>query len=102
MNKKLENAIKMFNDFKLDEARELLEELIVKDENNEVALVTLAKIHSRTQSYGEALNLFDKVLELKPDNSEAITGKQLIKNILQLTNNYYYENPYTDEELYDF
>lgn len=102
MNNQLEKAVKLFNDYKLEESRELLEVLIKENNANELALLTLAKIHTRTQNYGEALNLFNRVLEIDANNSEAITGMQLIKNILQLTNNYYYENPYTDDDLYDF
>lgn len=102
MKSNLDRALLLFNEYKLDEAREMLEKLLIEDSANELILVTLAKVHSRTQNYGEALNLFEKALELNSENSEAITGKKLIKNILQLTNNFYYENPYTDEDLYEF
>ncbi len=101
MNSKLEIALDLIQNYKLEEAREILEELIEKDSKNLPALIALGKIHSRTQNYGEAMNLFQRVLVYDANNSEASTGLQLIKNILQLTNNYYYENPYTDDELYD-
>ncbi len=102
MDKDLDKAIELFNNYKLDEAKDILEDIVKSEPEHIEALVTLGKIHSRTQSYGDAMNIFQKVLELQPGNSEAETGLQLIKNILQLTNNYYFENPYTSDELYDF
>ncbi|MDA3893531.1 MAG: tetratricopeptide repeat protein [Salinivirgaceae bacterium] len=102
MNDKVDKALELFRGYKLDESRELLEDLIKDDPYNIEALITLGKIHSRTQNYGEAVNFFNKVIEKQPNNLEAITGLKLIQNILQLTNNYYYENPYTDDDLYEF
>lgn len=101
MSQELDEALDLIRNYKLEEALELLEQLILNDPNNLEILLPLAKLHSRTQKYGVAMNYFQKVLEIEPQNSEAITGLQLIKNILQLTNNYYYENPYTDEDLYE-
>jgi len=102
MDQKLNEALDLFRDYKLDEAQAVLDQLIKNEPQNTAALLTLGKLNTRTQNYGEAINYFQKVLEIEPNNSEAITGLQLIKNILQLTNNYYYENPYTDDDLYDF
>jgi len=102
MKTDLHIALNLYNEYKLDESRAILENIIENENKNETALLTLAKIHSRTQNYGVAMNLFSKVLEINTNNAEATTGLQLIKNILQLTNNYYYENPYTDDGLYDF
>lgn len=101
MNQNLNEALDLISNYKLEEALELLEQLILDDPNNLEILLPLAKLHSRTQKYGDAMNYFQKVLAIEPRNSDAITGLQLIKNILLLTNNYYYENPYTDDELYE-
>lgn len=98
----IEKAEELFRNYKLVEARDMLEGILKHDSNNIGALVILGKIHSRTQNYGVSMNYFNKVLELQTDNQDAIVGIKLIKNILQLTNNYYYENPYTDDDLYDF
>jgi len=102
MEQTINKANELFRNFKLDESREVLEKLIEQEPENLGALVLLGKIHSRTQNYGDAINFFNRVLDKNPDHSEAITGLQLIKNILQLTNNFYYENAYTDDDLYDF
>ena len=102
MNKDISRAIELFRNYKLDESREILEKIIQIEPENIEALVMLGNIHSRTQNYGVAINHFQKAIDLQPDNTEAITGLQLVRNILQLTNNYYFENPYTDDALYEF
>ena len=102
MSKELDKAIALFREYKLDELRELLEKIVESDSENLEALTTLGKIHSRTQNYGEAINIFNSVLKIDKDNTEARTNLKLIQNILQLTNNFYFENAYTDDGLYDF
>lgn len=102
MISKLNKAKELYQEYKLDESQVLLEQLLSEDPSNKEALVFLAKIHTKTQNYGVALNCYNQVLQFDPSSSEATTGIKLIKNILQLSNNFYYENPYTDDDLYDF
>lgn len=102
MGDRLEKAENLFREYKLDESREILEQLIDEEPANKNALLLLGKIHSRTQNYGVAMNFFNKVLKIEKNNMEAQTGLQLIRNILQLTNNFYFENAYTDDGLYEF
>lgn len=98
-----DKAVELFQNYKLDEAKEMLEKLLDNDSNNFIEInIMLGKTNARTQNYGEAVNYFNKVLELQPDNEQAKTGLQLTQNILQLANNYYFENAYTDDDLYDF
>lgn len=98
----LATAEEYYRNYKLDEAQAILDEILAKEPANITALLLLGKICTKTQNYGEAINSFNAVLSNDSFNKEAETGLQLIKNILQLTNNYYYENAYTDEGLYDF
>lgn len=102
MTSKLNIAKELFQQYKLDEAQELFEQILANDTTNKEALVFLAKIHTKTQNYGAALNCYNQVLQFDASNNESLTGIKLIKNILQLSNNFYYENPYTDDDLYDF
>jgi tetratricopeptide (TPR) repeat protein len=102
MTDRIAEAERLFKEFKLDESQELLEIILSADSDNKDALLLLGKIHSRTQNFGPAINCFNKVLANNPENLEAQTGLTLIKNILQLTNNYYFENAYTDDDLYEF
>lgn len=101
MNSNIDHAILLFQEYKLDEAQVEFESILEEDANHIDALVYLGRIHSRTQNYGVSLNCFNRVIELDETNSVALTGIQLIKNILQLTNNFYFENSYTDDDLYE-
>lgn len=98
----IDNAVALYRAYKLEESREMLELIVKQDPKNVEALLVLGKIHSRTQNYGVAINYFNQVLKLDNDNNAAKTGLKLIKNILQLTNNFYFENAYTQDNLYDF
>lgn len=98
----LKEAVELFQIYKLEEAKEAFEFLVKNNTNLIDSLVYLGKTNARIQNYGEALNNFNKALELQPDNIQAKTGITLTQNILQLANNYYYENPYTDDDLYNF
>ncbi len=102
MEKQLNEAIALFEKYRLQEAQQILEYLVAEDDKNIDALLVLGKIHIRTQQYGDAINCFNRVLELEETNSEAKTNLVIIKGILQLVNNFYFENSYTDEELYEF
>ena len=102
MTSKLNIAKELYQQYKFEEAQEQFEQILSEEPNNKEALVFLAKIHAKTQNYGAALNCYNQVLQFDAANSEALTGIKLIKNILQLSNNFYYENPYTDDDLYDF
>ncbi|PKP08453.1 MAG: hypothetical protein CVU09_15535 [Bacteroidetes bacterium HGW-Bacteroidetes-4] len=102
MTNKIKKAKELYQQYKFDEAQELFEQILSEKPDNPEVLVFLAKIHAKTQNYGVALNCYNQVLQFDASNSEALTGIKLIKNILQLSNNFYYENPYTDDELYDF
>uniref|UniRef100_UPI003217D4F5 tetratricopeptide repeat protein n=1 Tax=uncultured Draconibacterium sp. TaxID=1573823 RepID=UPI003217D4F5 len=44
------------------------------------------KIDQKFQNWGEAINAFNKVLELDPDNAEANNNLHLIQNILNFWN----------------
>jgi Tfp pilus assembly protein PilF len=102
MTEKLQTAIKLFRNFKLNEAEKLLKHILKTDTENIEALVFMGKVYSRKQQYGEATNYFKKALNLDKNNLDAKVGIDLINSILKLSNNYYYENPYTDDDLYDF
>ncbi len=102
MSHELNNAIELFNAFKLDEAKTIFEQILENENENISALLYLGKIYLKENEHGKALDKFNKVLELQADNSEANTNIALLKSILNLNNNYYYENPYTDDNLYSF
>lgn len=101
MKEKIEAGISLFENYKLEEAQSIFDALYVDDPKNIEILIYLGKINTRTQNYGDAMNFYNKALEIDPKNEQANTGIQLAKNILQLTNNFYFENAYTDDGLYE-
>lgn len=101
MNDTLKEGIALFESYKLDEAQQIFELLVERDIENMEAQLFLGKIYTRKQKYGDAINCFNQILEKNPEHSEAKTGLTLISGILKLTNNFYFENSYTDDDLYE-
>ncbi len=90
-----------FEKDRYDEAYNILNEMIIKETQNVEALLLLGKIEYKKQKFGEAINCFNKILEIDPDNSDARASLVLIGQIMKLTRNFYFENPYTDDALYE-
>lgn len=60
-----------------------------------------AKIKVKSEQYGDALNFLFEALKLDRDN-EAVKSKiSLIYSILNISNNFFYENTYLDDSLYE-
>ncbi|MGQ8335120.1 tetratricopeptide repeat protein [Sunxiuqinia sp. A32] len=55
----------------LEKANELIEKLITEEISKEKLFFLRGKIHYKKQEWGEAINDFNKVLEINPDNTEA-------------------------------
>jgi tetratricopeptide (TPR) repeat protein len=58
----------------------------IAPENTIKYLLLKGKIEQKFQNWGEAINSFNKVLELDPENSVAQNNLHLIKNILNFWN----------------
>ncbi len=69
---------------KAQEARTLFSQIDPKD-SAEYYLVK-GSLEQKFQNWGEAMNAFNKVLEMEPDNSEAANNLHLIQNILNFWN----------------
>jgi tetratricopeptide (TPR) repeat protein len=100
MENGLIKGIELYNQYQLDEAQLVLEELVLSHPELTEGWFYLGKICQRTQDYGKALNYFQKTIEIAPGHEGATIGIRLIQDILKLTNNFYFENAYTDEGLY--
>lgn len=102
---KYSEAIKAIEDFidlyLLDQAMDLVDKVIESQDNKIELLCYKGKIYSRKQEYREALNIYNKILDIEKDNEVALTSIQMINNILKIRRTFYFENPYTDEELYE-
>lgn len=60
-----------------------------------------ANLKIKQQQYGEALNYLFEVLKTDAENTVAKSKISLIYSILNITNNFYYENTYLDDSLYE-
>ena len=60
--------------------------LMLEPENSSEYFLVRGKIEQKFQNWGEAINAFNKVLEIDPQNSEAQNNLHLIRNILNFWN----------------
>lgn len=69
---------------KAQEAKALFETL--EPQNSEAYLFLKGQIEQKFQNWGEAINAYNSVLEIDPDNEEAKNNLHLIQNILNFWN----------------
>ena len=69
---------------KAQEARTLLESIDPLEEVD--YFMVKGKIAQKFQDWGDAINAFNKVLEIDPENAEAKNNLHLIQNILNFWN----------------
>ena len=100
-NKIFQEAVSLFEANKLDEAKEKFEKIVEIEPKNDEAYYYLGKIQNKFQNFGQAINFYNKSLELNPDNEHVKQSIGIVNNILNISNSLYYENPYTDDDLYE-
>lgn len=66
------------------EAREAFS--VLDPEDSSEYFMVRGKIEQKFQNWGDAINAFNKVLEIDPKNSEAQNNLHLIRNILNFWN----------------
>lgn len=84
INSELNNVRELLKFGKAEEARVLFIS-IEPQENTEYFLVK-GSIEQKYQNWGEAINAFNRVLEIEPDNEEAKNNLHIIQNILNFWN----------------
>ena len=88
MEKSTTEVLKQINDLlkleKAMEARSLFESLDPMEEKD--YYLVKGKIAQKFQNWGDAINAFNKVLEIDPENSDAKNNLHLIQNILNFWN----------------
>ncbi len=100
-NKIFKEAVKLFEENKFEDATKKFEIVIEIDANNDEAYYYLGKIQNKFQNFGQAINYYNKAIELNPDNELVKHEIAIVNNILNISNSLYYENPYTDDDLYE-
>ena len=69
---------------KAQEAKALF--LKIEPQENQNYYLLKGAIEQKYQNWGEAINAFNRVLEIEPDNEEAKNNLHLIQNILNFWN----------------
>lgn len=100
MNNSIEKIETLVEDYHIEEALELVDSLLIKNPNNIQLLLIKGKIMSKKQEYNIALRTYISVLEIENDNKEALSSIELINNILRIRRTFFFENAYTDDDLY--
>jgi len=91
----------LIDKYEFDKCLELIHSSI-KTYGDKVELLNLeGKIYTRQQHYADALNVFNRVLIVEPQNEIAAYSIKMINDILKISRTFYFENPYTDDDLYD-
>lgn len=86
---------------KIDEVLELLDSICTEECNDPDMHYYYGRILKKQHRFGDALNAYNRALAIDPEHIKSKAGIYLVNSILSIENNLYYENPYTDEGLYD-
>ena len=84
MDLKLKQIVKLLDEEKNNEAKLLFQSM---NESNTVEYWLIkGKLEQKFQNWSNAINSYNKVLDLDKNNSEAINNLQIVKNILNFWN----------------
>lgn len=100
-HQRIEKIEGLIEQYQLDSATELIENGLNDNNNNLDLLCLKGKILTKKQQYGDALNIYNHVLNIDPAHQKASTAIKMINGILEIRRTFYFENPYTDDDLYD-
>ncbi|PLX21858.1 MAG: hypothetical protein C0599_07460 [Salinivirgaceae bacterium] len=90
----------LIESYQLDEAQEKVSDLLSTEPQNIDLMLILGKIQNKKQQYGDALNTYRAILDIDKDNEKAQAAIKMINNILEIRRSFYFENTYTDDDLY--
>ncbi len=75
-------ARQLFEQNELGKAKEMLDQLILENTTDIQLLLLRGRIFYKMQKWGDAMNDFNLVLDLEPENAEANSGLEMAKSIL--------------------
>jgi tetratricopeptide (TPR) repeat protein len=76
-------AKELFDAHRIEEAQIVLNSLLVNEPEHLQAILLRGHIFFKKQNLGDAINYYEQVIELDPENKEAKTGLEMAKNILE-------------------
>jgi predicted Zn-dependent protease len=90
----------LIDNYQLKEAQEKVSDLLAKYPREIDFMLVQGKIQNKNQQYGDALNTYRAILAIDKDNEKAQAAINMINNILKIRRSFYFENTYTDDDLY--
>ncbi len=84
MEKRLTVIEDLLKTEKAEQAKKLFEE--IEEQDSVRYLLLKGNIEQKYQNWGEAINAFNRVLDIDTENTEAANNLHLIKNILNFWN----------------
>lgn len=97
---RIEKINNLIEQYELDAALKLIAGELEHNKDDVEVLCQKGKILTKMQQYGDALNVYKQVLDINPGFEQAETAITMIDNILKIRRTFYFENTYTDDELY--
>lgn len=94
INQSIENG-------QLTEAMRLIDNLLAQDADNEEAYMLKGLVFRKSGQLAEALNAYHQCLQVNPHHEKAQHFITIIEQILHVSNNHYFADPYTDENHID-
>jgi len=63
--------------------------------------ILLGEIALKKQDFASAINHFNRAIEINPDCTQAKAYLKTIKDILNISNSFYFENTYLADDIYE-
>mgnify|MGYP000423854915 CR=1 FL=1 len=91
----------LIDDGEVEKAEEILNSILEDNPSCEEGYLLRGQIKQKKENLGGALNDYNMCLNLNAENRKAQTLKLIVADILNLSNNFHFEDPYTDNEHHD-
>jgi Tetratricopeptide repeat. len=86
LQQNIEKARELADSYQLEEAKQLLNDIIEKHPNSDDAFYLHGNIARRETNFGKAINCYNKALEINPNNSAASGAIEMLNEILAYRN----------------
>ncbi|HUW05040.1 MAG TPA: tetratricopeptide repeat protein [Williamwhitmania sp.] len=86
LKQNIDKARNLADNYKIEEAKQLLNDILAKHPDSDEAYYILGNIARRETNFGHAINCYTKALEINPENTSAISAIEMLNEILAYRN----------------
>lgn len=86
LQQNIDEAKRLADNYNLEEAKQLLNDILVEHPQSDDAYYILGNIARRETNFGRAINCYTKALEINPKNTAAISAIEMLNEILAYRN----------------